>query len=83
METTGRHRSAIPATWHDHPLYAPLLYGAAAMVTGAVGYTFGYLLTYKIHEAVAASLILNGLLVLYLRECHKEMRRRKHHGRIR
>lgn len=83
METTGRHRITSPATWHDRPVFAPAVYGAAAMAIGAVGYTFGILLTESIHEAVATSLSLNALLVLYLRECHKESRRRKAHVQVR
>lgn len=82
METTGKHRLTRPATWHDRPVFAPAVYGALTMVTGTIGYTFGFLLMDSIRDAVTASLFLNGLLLLYLRECHKESRRRKAYARI-
>jgi hypothetical protein len=45
------------------------------MAMGAIGYAFGFLLTDAIRHGIAASLFLNGLLVLYLRACHAEARR--------
>lgn len=78
--TSGRHatRSEI---WHERPVLAPTVYAVSTATVGAIGYAFGFLLLDSVQKGIAASLFLNGLLVLYLRACHREAVKERVHDR--
>lgn len=69
--------------WHDRPILAPVVYAVSAVAVGSIGYAFGYLITETVRNGVAASLFLDGLLVLYLRACHREAVKERDHDRHR
>jgi biotin transporter BioY len=76
METQGKHQRTGSMSWHDRPVLAPMVYGVSTLATGSLGYLFGFLLMDTIRHAIAASLFMELLLVLYLRASHHDARRR-------
>lgn len=61
-------------SWHDRPVLAPVVYFTGALTVGLLSYTGLYFFSQSIRIGVYAALIMDGLLVLYLRESHRVAR---------
>jgi len=62
--------------WHDRPIVAPVIYSLSALVAGVLAFSFGYLLTDDLGNALYCLVFTDALLVWFLLESRRSARER-------
>jgi hypothetical protein len=65
-------------SWHDRPIFAPVVWGLTTACTGAMSFCFGWLLTRSIRSSIYMLLFMETLAVLYLLESYRSSRSEAH-----